>query len=249
MSFVEVGVDQGVATVRLARGKVNALNPELLRELGEGLRELESDDTIRSVILTGRGSFFSFGFDVPELLPYGKREFTRFLEQFTGVYAYLFRYPKPLIAALNGHAIAGGCMLALACDVRLMTADRGKISLNEISFGSSVFSGSIEMLRFCVGDANATEILYSGDLYSAGQALFLRLVQEVCSEDDLEERARIVALELGRKSQPAFGSIKSLLRKPALDEMRRREADSIHEFVEIWYSEATQEGLRKIRIR
>jgi len=101
----------------------------------------------------------------------------------------MFIYPKPIIAALNGHTIAGGCMLALACDFRLMVPGKAKISLNEIGFGSSVFAGATEMLRFWVGSAMATEVLYSGAMYPANEAFRLGLVQEVISEENLSGRA------------------------------------------------------------
>jgi enoyl-CoA hydratase len=91
---------------------------------------LEVDPVLRALVLTGRGKFFSFGFDIPEFLPFTKEQFTNYLINFSDFYTYLFLYPKPIVAALNGHAIAGGCMLALACDHRVMTAGKGKISLN-----------------------------------------------------------------------------------------------------------------------
>ena len=107
------------------------------------LQSLAADPDIRAVILTGDGSFFSFGFDIPEFLSHSKESFSSLLKRFTGLYTYLFTYPKPVVAALNGHAVAGGCMLALACDYRIMVSGKAKISSNEIAFGSSVFAGSV----------------------------------------------------------------------------------------------------------
>jgi enoyl-CoA hydratase len=201
------------------------------------------------VVLTGAGKFFSFGFDVPEFLSFTKSEFTAFLTRFTDLYAYLFRYPKPVIAALNGHTIAGGCMLAIACDHRVMVADKAKISLNEITFGASVFAGSAEMLRFLVGNAKATEILYSGAMYAPDEALRLGLVQEVVPQTDLMDRAGTIARDLAAKPAAAFAGIKSLLRGPVADEMRKREKTSIADFVEIWYTETTRAYLEDIKIR
>ena len=160
----------------------------------------------------------------------------------------MFLYPKPLVAALNGHAIAGGCMLALACDGRVMAAGKAKIALNEITFGSTIFAGSTEMLRFWVGSAAATKILCSGAMFPAEEAQRLGLVDEVQPEAAVLDRARQVASDLASRSASAFASIKSLLRRPAVEEMRRREQESLREFVEIWYSAATRERLREIRI-
>src|SRR5215471_10714875 len=107
MSFVEVQLHDGIATVVLERGKVNALNPVVVDELSATFGALQSDVEVRGVVLTARGKFFSFGFDIPEFLSYTRDEFTYFVTSFTALYRNLFIYPKPIVAALNGHAVAG----------------------------------------------------------------------------------------------------------------------------------------------
>jgi len=245
---MHVSKDVEIATVTLSRGKVNALNEPMVEEITKSFEDLAIDNEVRSIIFTGSGKFFSFGFDVPEFLSYPKNDFIKYLEKFTNLYTYVFHFPKPIVAALNGHTIAGGCMLATACDYRLMVTGKAKISLNEITFGSPVLAGSVEMLRYCVGSRNAQSILYSGAMYSAEEAFQLRLVDQVSSEDDLTEDARKVAQELAQKDSSAFRSIKHLLRKPAAEQMIKREKDAILEFVDIWYSEQTWENLKTIKI-
>src|SRR5215467_6124513 len=185
MNFVISQKGDGISTLTLNRGKVNALNGAVVDQLRALLKTMESDREVRSVVLTGSGKFFSFGFDIPEFLSFTKEQFTDYLINFTDLYRYLFLYPKPVVAALNGHTIAGGCMLALACDYRVIVSGKAKISLNEIGFGSSVFAGSAEMLRFWVGGANATAVLFSGAMYAAEEAKILGLVQEVATEGEL----------------------------------------------------------------
>lgn len=248
MSSVQVLCHGGIATVVLERGKVNALNPEIVDELAATFRTLERDATTRGVVLTGRGKFFSFGFDVPEFLSYTREDFTVFLTRFTALYRDLFVFPKPLVAALNGHAVAGGCMIALAADRAVMAQSSARIALNEIGFGSSVFAGSAEMLKFRTGP-RATEILYSGAMYSPEEARSIGLVTEVVAPESLLDRAREIAGELASRRPAAFAGIKSLLRKPVADAMADREPDSIREFVEIWYSEPTWTQLGSITIR
>jgi len=249
MNFITIHTQDGVATVDLHRGKVNALNGQVVGEISAALEKLETAADVRSVVITGQGKFFSFGFDIPEFLSFSREDFTSFLVQFTSLYTYMFGYPKPLVAALNGHTMAGGCMLALACDHRIMVTGNAKIALNEIGFGASVFAGSTEMLRFAVGSANASRILLTGTLYTAEQARELGLVDEVSSEKTVLAVARKTAAELGAKSSPAFASIKRLLRGPVLEQMRAREAESIRELGEIWYSEVTWKNLKMIVIR
>ena len=245
---MHVSKEGEIAIVTLSRGKVNALNEVMVEELTKSFEDLETDNEVRSIIFTGSGKFFSFGFDVPEFLNYSKSDFIRYLEKFTNFYTYLFLFPKPIVAALNGHTIAGGCMLATACDFRLMVTGKAKISLNEITFGSPVLAGSVEMLRYCVGSRNAQSILYSGAMYSAEEACQLGLVDQVSSEDALTEDVRKVAQELAQKDSSAFRSIKHLLRKPAAEKMIKREKDAILEFVDIWYSEQTWVNLKAIKI-
>jgi enoyl-CoA hydratase/carnithine racemase len=245
---MHVSKDGEIATVTLSRGKVNALNEPMVEEITKSFEDLATDNEVKSIIFTGSGKFFSFGFDVPEFLNYSKSDFIRYLEKFTNFYTYLFLFPKPIVAALNGHTIAGGCMLATACDVRLMVRGTAKISLNEITFGAPVPAGSVEMLRYCVGSRNAQSILYSGAMYSAEEAFQLGLVDQVSSEDTLAEDARKVVQELAQKDGSAFKSIKTLLRQPLATAMRERERESIHEFVHIWYSGKTWENLKQIEI-
>ena len=248
MQFVKINKNQGVGILRLERGKVNAINGEVVQQLSDSLAAFETDSSIKAVLLTGTGSFFSFGFDVPEFLSYTKEAFLEYIEAFTSLYTYMFTYPKPMIAALNGHTIAGGCMLALSCDRRIMVTGKAKISLNEIGFGSSVFAGSVEMLRVCVGDRNAANILHTGAMYSAEEARRLGLVDEKVNEYELMERATTLAASFGEKSPSAYSSIKSLLRKPVAEVMIQREKESINAFLDIWYSDSTWEKIKNIKI-
>jgi Delta3-Delta2-enoyl-CoA isomerase len=248
MDLVSLDRKDSVAILTLTRGKVNAIVGNLINELRKNLEALEEDCDIRSIIITGKGKFFSFGFDIPELLHFTKPQFVSFITSFTDLYRYLFLYPKPVVAALNGHTIAGGCMLALACDLRVMATGKARISLNEITLGASVFVGSTEMLRFWTGSAEATKILFSGGMYSAEEAMNLGIVQEATAEENLMAAARKTALEMGSKDPKAFKSIKSLLRTPVLEEMNRREEESIKEFSDLWYSESTWAKLKGVKI-
>jgi Delta3-Delta2-enoyl-CoA isomerase len=245
---VRVSVDQGIAEVTFQRGRVNALEERLVEELSACLRQLAEDPAVRGTVLTGSGNFFSFGFDVPQFFDYPAEKFTRFLHQFTALYRELFSHPKPIVAAVNGHAVAGGCMLASACDARLMVSGKAKIGLNEIGFGSSLFAGSVAMLTYWVGARRAQEMIYSGKLYSSDEAEAFGLVDRVTSEDALLEAARNAVQSLGMKEPAAFRSLKGLLHKPVMDQMIERESESIHEFVGIWYSEATRKSLQQIKI-
>jgi enoyl-CoA hydratase/carnithine racemase len=249
MNFINLSINENIATMVLNRPKVNALNEAVVEELEECFQKLADDSNVKAVILTGEGSFFSFGLDVPEFLSYSKDSFIKFLTKFTDLYRYIFTFPKPVVAALNGHTIAGGCMIAIACDYRLMVSGKARISLNELTFGSTVFAGSVEMLRFLIGGRNAESALYTGAMYSAEEAKELGLIHEVVSKENLCDSAQRIAGDFTKRDSRAFGSMKTLIRKQAEEEMKRRERDSIIEFADIWYSEGTWKNLRNIKIR
>ena len=249
MTFVHLNIQQGIATVRLERGKVNALNEQVVDELSSCLRELGTDPAVGGILLTGTGKFFSFGFDIPAFIGTPKEDFTAYLRKFTALYRELFAHPRPVVAALNGHTVAGGCMLASACDARVMVNENARIGLNEIGFGSSLFAGSLELLRFWVGDRRAQEVVYGGELYGAEQALSLGLVDATSSAGELLDESRRRLEALAAKPAPAFRSIKRAVRQPVLEAMQRREDASIREFVDIWYSAETRAELEKITIR
>lgn len=249
MDHVQIARSGDVGIVTLNRGKVNALNLEVVHELGRAFDSLRRDDKMEAVVFTGSKSFFSFGFDVPELYPLSRDEMGRFLTSFTDLYTEIFTFPKPVIGALNGHATAGGCMLAIACDRRLMVRERAKISLNEIAIGSSVFAGCVEMLRACVGQKVAEEILFTGAMFESEEALAMGLVDRLIPAPQLLEEAIGEAKVLGSWDTPVFGSIKGLLRNPIAEEMRRREATGIRDFLDIWYSETSRETLKSVVIR
>lgn len=249
MRFVDSDTSDGVANVTLSRGKVNALNPGVVAELRSVFRELRDTETVRAVVLTGRGAFFSFGFDVPEFMSYDRERFGQYLIDFTDLYTELFEFPKGVVAALNGHAVAGGCMIALACDYRIMATGNAKTGLNEVTFGASLFAGSAEMLCHVVGTSNAERVIFTGDLYDAQQALDLGLVNEACPAEEVGPAAARVAATFASRDCAAFASIKRLIRAPVAQRMRRAERESIREFTNIWYSESTREQLKGIQIR
>lgn len=248
MGFILTSVHGDIAKVILNRGKVNPINEPFTDELRQCFDDLVRDASVRAIILTGRDKFFSFGLDIPEFLGYSKESFIRFVTKFAALYTQVFLCPKPVIAALNGHTVAGGCMLATACDHRIMVSGKSKISLNEINFGSSLFPGSAEMLKYCVGNRNAELVAYTGAMFSAEEAKGLGLVDEVVTEDSLPERAMKAAKEFARRYSPAFESIKTLLRTETGEQMKRMDARYRDEMVDIWYSEQTWKQLQNIKI-
>jgi len=249
MAATRVEQHGDTAVLILARGKVNAIDEATVDELRDRVSALALDAGVRAVVLTGEGRFFSFGFDVPALYAYSPGDFTQFLTKFTGLCRALYELPKPLVAAVNGHAVAGGFMLATSSDYRIMATGKAKISLNEVTFGAGLFAGSVEMLKAIVGHRRAETIALEGAMYTAEEAQRMGLVDEIAAPEAVVPRALAIAAGMAARDPVAYAAIKRLLRAPVLERIDRAEAASIARFVEIWYSPETRVRLRQIRIR
>ena len=249
MSLSKTIFQDNISTISMTRGKVHALSEEMVDHLTDRFNQLREDEQTQAVILTGQGSFFSFGLDVPELYDYTKDDFVDYLGKFTDLCTLIFTFPKPVVAAVNGHAIAGGCMLTTVCDYRIMSSGKAKISLNEVTFGSMVFAGSVETLKCCVGHRVAETMLFGGCMYSAEQAHELGLVDRVASPDELMPTAQEVASGYAANDLHAFTALKKLVRGPIADEMRKRDPQGNRDFADLWYTPQTRENLKRIQIR
>jgi len=249
MDIINVSNHNEVTTVTLVRGKVHALNEASLDRLLVCLEEIRHDPGTRIVVLTGEGSFFSFGLDVPEIYEYSENDCARFLGKFTRLYTELYAFAKPVIAAINGHAIAGGCMLTNTCDYRVMVTGKARISLNEVTFGSSIFAGSVEILRGLVGTRHAETIAFTGRMFSAEEAAALGLVDKAVPPNLLAPTVVEVSENYKAIDLRAFAAIKRLTREPILEQIQRREQQSIQRFIDLWYSPETREKLKGIQIR
>jgi enoyl-CoA hydratase len=152
--MLEVEQRSGVAVVRLRHGKVNALDLELLQALTAALREV---DESAAVVITGTGTAFSAGVDLQRIVAGGPSYVQEFLPALSAAFMAVFDRRGPVLAAINGHAIAGGCVIAAACDVRVMS--QGKIGLAELSVGVPFPPSAMEILRHVAGPAAGRLVL------------------------------------------------------------------------------------------
>lgn len=205
-----------VSLLRLAHGKVNALDLELLRELGERLEELERPDT-RALVLTGAGSSFSAGVDLWRVLDGGKSYLDEFVPALAEVFRHLYTFPRPVVAAVNGHAIAGGCVLAMACDYRVMARGEGKIGAPELRVGVPFPAIAFEVVRSVVSPSLLTRLVYKGELLGPEEALGSGLLDETAEPDDLLSRSLSVAEELAAIPGDTFAITKRQRQQPVLD--------------------------------
>lgn len=247
--FVRTDRAEGVAILTLDRPPVNALNPAVVAELTRVVASVAELSEVSAAVLTGSGPFFSFGFDVPKMYDQSRGEFRGFVESFLALCRRLFAFPKPLVAALNGHAVAGGCMLATACDYRVMKGSGALIGLNEVTLGATVFFGTHEMLVHAVGSRSAEHLETGGALIEAEEAQALGLIDETAPGEGVLAAAIDKAQGASPAFPDAFAELKRLSRAPILETIDKGEGEGIERFLDLWYSPATRRALREIRIR
>jgi len=235
--------DRGsVRVLRLAHGRASALDVDLLESLREAVETFDRDD-VRAAVLTGSGSIFCAGIDLKRLASGGAPYVRRLLPALDGALAALFRSDKPIVAALNGHAIAGGYVLACACDRRLISAGDSRVGLPEMKVGVPFPTLVMEVLRTAVPPPMLQELLLMGGTHPAERAIAAGLVDEAVAPDDLVALACDVAQRLSEAPPAAYASTKRSLRAPAIERWERRAAESAA-IVEQWCSDETLGAIR-----
>jgi enoyl-CoA hydratase len=213
-----------VSVLELEHGKVQALDLELCAELEREFEAAAEWDDTDALVLTARGSSFSAGVDLKRVLDGGPKYTEEFLGAMDRAFAAVFRCPKPVVAALNGHAIAGGCVLACAADYRLMAQGKGRMGVPELSVGVAFPWLALEIVRLSTPVEHLQELLYLGQTYDADQALARGLIDEAVAPDKLREHALAVAGKLAGQSATAFALTKRQLRLDSLEDWKRHQA-------------------------
>jgi enoyl-CoA hydratase/carnithine racemase len=209
MALIEIERKDGVAKVILNNGTTNAINMDLVTELYEKVIGLKDDPSVKALVLmSNNDKFFCIGFDLPFLFEQDRGGVMRFYQTVNRLCIELYAYPKPTVAAVKGHAIAGGCILTLCCDYRFIADGRKLMGLNEIKLGLPVPYPATCILQQIVGDRWAREIMESGDFYPAEASLKMGLVDEVLPIDQVLPRAMEKARSLGTMTVKACHMIK-----------------------------------------
>ena len=207
---IETTYQDGVAVLAMRHGKVNALDIVLCQALCDALDHAAGDGA-RAVVLTGTGTVFSAGVDLHQVIAGRDAYLARFLPELRRVFTRLASFELPLIAAVNGHAIAGGYILAAAADRILMAEGPGRAGVTEMLVGLPFPAIALELLRMRVGDAPARPLISDGATFRAGPALACHLVDEAVAAEDLADRSLAAARRLAAIG-PAFRLTKRQLR-------------------------------------
>lgn len=231
--MIEIGDRDGIRAIRINHGKAGALDLELCEALSAAFRDASS---ARAVILAGTGRIYSAGVDLPRVLAEGESYTRRFLAALGACFRALFELERPTVAAINGHAIAGGCILACSCDARLMAEGDATIGAPELVVGVPFPALALEILRQAGGDSLARRLAMTGGSLPAAEALRTGIVDRLVPAAELESASHAEALRLAAIAPAAFALVKRQLRSPVLERVAALK-DHDDKVVQAWCSQ------------
>ncbi|MGD8330951.1 MAG: enoyl-CoA hydratase/isomerase family protein [Acidobacteriota bacterium] len=237
---LEIEQRDGVRVVHMKFGRANAMNREMLDGLAATLHEGERQPTV----LTGEGKIFCAGLDLVTLDALGREDFEEFLTRFSRTMVQVLTTPYPLVAAVNGHAVAGGCVLALACDYRVGAQGDYKIGMNELSHGLPLPAVASEIPRGALTPQTYRTVIMSGVLMppeTAQQVGILDMISE--DVDTAVEQACALAREQGKYPE-AFAGVKSGVVAPVVNAIKELREPLDRRFVDIWFADETAAARR-----
>jgi 3,2-trans-enoyl-CoA isomerase len=246
MNTIKVTIKDRLSIITLDRGKSNALNGEMITELNDMLKNIAADDNIAGVIITGKEHFFSAGLDLITLYNYSEEEVSAFWKLFLNFVTTITAFKKPMVAAINGHSPAGGCVIALACDYRVMAEGKYIIGLNEVPVGIIVPNSIFNLYAFWIGQANASRSLLEGKLFTPEEALQAGLVDELVNPASIltaaERRIRkYMGMERNTWEQSKLNIRRDLIAATSADQSK-----DLDLMLKQWWSPATRSILKTI---
>ncbi|HVF53934.1 MAG TPA: enoyl-CoA hydratase/isomerase family protein [Actinomycetota bacterium] len=232
----------GIVVMYLENGPVNALDGDFLREITASLRSVAAAGC-DALILTGAGATFSAGADLKRVLDGGSQYLRGSVGALSDAFGALFTFPRPVVAAINGHAIAGGAVFVCACDYRVMARDSGVIGMAELRAGVPFPTYALEIVRFAVGPGYFQEIVLLADNYSPDDALQRRLIDEIAAAEELVARCEDVARRLARVPSGTFELMKRAIRLPTVERVERNGPVFDPTVLELWDSDPVRESI------
>lgn len=246
MELLRIEREGPLSVLRLDKPRGNAIDEALLGELAEALSALAADDGVRGVLLaSAHPKLFSPGLDLVSLFAYDRPAMERFMGSFSETLFALFALEKPVVAAVAGHAVAGGCILALAADLRLLR--RGaQIGLNEVKVGVPLPWAVATLLRSRAATGALAQVALLGRNFTDEAALAAGLADAVLEPEGFEAACLAQLREFLDKDARSVALTKRYLRAAALAEMRAHERELRGEWLDAWFSPPTRERIRAI---
>ena len=236
--MIELTQHGDIAILKMVHGKANALDIEMLEAIVAQFKQLETSPA-RATVLTGQGRMFSAGVDLPRLTAGGADYVRKFLPALHRLYDTVFHHPKPVIAAINGHAIAGGCVLACCADKRIAVRDGGRIGVTELLVGVPFPTMAMEVMRFATPSQYYPDTILSGAIFPTDVALVRGLIDEIVEPEALMDYAIATAQTLAKLPPATFALTKRQLRQGLTDQMATHGARVDAEAEKIWTDAGT----------
>jgi enoyl-CoA hydratase len=238
----------GVHVVTMTSNKVNAMNSDFFSDLQAAIAELQSAEVL-PVVLTGQGRCFCAGLDLRELFELDRVTLTSFVDRLDATVLAWLSLPRPTVAAVNGHAIAGGCVLALACDLRVAVDRDASIGMNEVQVGIPFPAVPLAVMRHALAPHQLRETLLMGGLYAPGDAQARGLVDALAPADEVVARACAWARSIAPDSLAGYAAVKTHLLEPTLEAYAATREQVNREFLDVWFSEGGRRRLAETRDR
>lgn len=239
-----------VRIVTMDRPKANPLNDALVTELAAAIHDAREDATVRAVVLNSAlDGYFSVGFDLREVFDYDRDHMAAFWTRFVNLYEGLYDFPKPIVAALTGHTFAGGIILALAADVRVMARGPFGLGVSGINLGLALPRGVMNMAINAIGPGHARRLFLTGETISPETALCMGLVHELTPPENTLDRAVARAEDLGQKSPAAFRAIHRMFDELSGRDQLESDGARLDTFLETWFSDDAVAYRNRVRDR
>lgn len=235
----------GLLTIRLGREHGNALNGGLLRSLAAAMRAADSDPGVRGVLLASSGKIFCPGLDLQELTRLDREAMRGVMMAMSEALLSMLRLSRPLVAALHGHALAGGCVIALPADWRVLKRD-ALIGLNELKVGVPLPYGVTRLVQAEVPPSHVTDVALVGRNFQNEAALTAGLAHEIHAGDDVEAQALSRLADLASRDGTAFAATKKYLRAALVADIEAGDARAAGEFLDCWFSAPTRQRVEAI---
>ena len=246
MSVLRLESRGRIRILRLDKGRGNAIDETLAEDLVRVTGELAADESVHGVLLaSAHASLFCPGLDLISLVEYDRASMERFIGKFAQALWSLYGLRKPVVAAVAGHAVAGGCVLALTADQRLLRRGGVQMGLAEVGLGVPLPWSVAVLLRATLAPGSVPRVALLGRNFSDQEAVAVGLADELCEAEGFEETCLERLSCFAEKDSEALGRTKSYLRSSALAEMKAQEKDHVHEFLDGWFSEPTRERLHR----
>ena len=219
MKCFTIADTEGIRTIKMNRGKGNPINHEFTNELTDIIKESQQNEAVKGVLLTGKEHFFSVGLDLIELYEYSDSKYDQFWEAFMTMVYIIASFDKPLVASITGHAPAGGCVISICADYRVMAEGPYKIGLNEVPVGIIIPPSVYQLYSFWLGARAASQFILEGKLHTVKEARNVGLVDEIATLETVEEVALSKLKTYLSLNQDAWRASKRTIRENLLHQL------------------------------